>query len=88
MGMTQLRIIFYMAAMNKMLEFQVTGGQEHGEEDYMVEVKGSANQVGCGKCKTDRGCQRQKDPHSDYCDAIYYYFLPSPAPCEFQCPLS
>lgn len=31
MGMSQLRIIFFMGAMNKMLEFMVTHGEENRE---------------------------------------------------------
>ncbi|XP_053144882.1 large neutral amino acids transporter small subunit 3 isoform X2 [Hemicordylus capensis] len=41
MGMTQLRVIFYMAAMNKMLEFQVTGGMEN----VSVELKDEAEKT-------------------------------------------
>uniref|UniRef100_A0A3B5KWJ8 Solute carrier family 43 member 1a n=1 Tax=Xiphophorus couchianus TaxID=32473 RepID=A0A3B5KWJ8_9TELE len=41
MGMTQLRIIFFMGAMNKMLEFMVTRGEEHRELGFYASIFGT-----------------------------------------------
>uniref|UniRef100_A0A4W6BU59 Solute carrier family 43 member 1a n=1 Tax=Lates calcarifer TaxID=8187 RepID=A0A4W6BU59_LATCA len=41
MGMSQLRIIFFMGAMNKMLEFMVTHGEEHRELSFYSSIFGT-----------------------------------------------
>lgn len=45
MGMSQLRIIFFMGAMNKMLEFLVTHGEEHRECETLSHI--SSRQIFC-----------------------------------------